>query len=291
MIRNTDLVLVGGMSRSGTTLLSSVLEAHPDVAGGAELIPGKVQSLGALRDALDMAVDLSDDLSQVSRHIKRRVDPQLGSLVMRCYRAGSDYQGLQTAIESMLSAGIVELDAFDERFAFAVMVIRQRMRAERRSVGSFKLNSPSVSAVLQDYSNAHVVCLIRHPCDVYDSHIRKNFGKSLSDVCRAWNNYSRAFIVAKQHFPDRVELIKYEDFVANPQDRLIELTERWPINFSERMIHYEQHDSKILQSRHPNTEQLSKGIYVERAARLVSADEQEEVLNACKEMLAAFDYQ
>lgn len=258
--RDEKLVLVGGMSRSGTTLLSCVLDAHPAIAAGAELIPTDIPDLAKLREAIEAALSESDDFSLTGRHVRKHYDKALGGFVTRCYRAGSSADDVLATIDHFLEQGHQSVDQFEDRFFLAVNVIDRRRQREDKEFGSFKANTPTLLPVLSQYPNAYIICLVRHPADVVHSHFKNDFGRTSDQICTAWVRYIKAFEDARSQFGDRVAIVKYEDFVADPEAILGDLFEMIPLEMDARMLKYEETDSKILNSRHPNTDTLKRGI-------------------------------
>ncbi len=248
------------MSRSGTTLLSCVLDAHPSIAAGAELIPTDIPDLTQLRDVVEKALEESADFSETGRYIRRNIDKAMGSNVVRCYRAGATASDLLETIDQFLDSGLRSVTSFEDRFSFAVAIIERRRQREGKRFGSFKLNTPTLLPVLETYPAAFVVCLVRHPADVVHSHIKNNFGKPAAQICKAWLRYLRSFESACDQFGDRVAVIKYEDFVAEPEEVLASIFDLLPIDMDARMLNYQEADSRILNSRHPNTDTLRRGI-------------------------------
>jgi hypothetical protein len=253
------LILVGGLSRSGTTLLSAALDAHSRISAGAELIPTAVPDLKQLRAVLLDALSKNDDFSFTGRHIRQNFERGQGSFVTRCYRAGASANDVVAAIDAMLSAGKLTAIDFPDRFALAVQVIEQRRINEGTEYGSFKINTPSLVPVLGRYPQAYIVCLVRHPAAVVMSHINNDFGKTTEQVCGAWLNYLKSFYRARNAFGDRVIIIRYEDLISNPRAALTGVFRALPLEMDERMLRYNEVDTKILQSRHPNTDQLRRG--------------------------------
>ena len=253
------LVLIGGLSRSGTTLLSAALDAHPRISAGAELIPAAVPDLARLRAALVETLTEDPDFSVAGRALRARLDAAQGSFVARCYRAGATPEDLLDTLDAAIAQGRTEATAFPDRFALAAAVIGRRRAREATECGSFKINTPSLVPVLESYPGATVVFMLRHPAAVVASHLRNDFGKTPEAICDAWLNYLVSFARAKARFPDRVAALRYEDLVADPRAALTEIFRILPVAMDESVLRYHEGDTRILSSRHPNTEQLRGG--------------------------------
>lgn len=262
-LEDTALILVGGVSRSGTTLLSSVLDAHPQISAGAELIPSPVTDLRLLGRLLQKSLASSDDFSLAGRRVRIDGEPVLGSILTRCYRAGIVADDVFKTIDRFLNHRRSSIIQFLDRLSFAVDLIARRVNREGTRFGSFKLNSPSVLPVLENYPNAYLLCMVRHPLDVIDSHLRNNFGKTPVEICKAWRNYGNAFGKALKLSPNRTNVLRYEDLVERPEKYLEIAFQMLPIEFSDRILRFHETDSNILKSRHPNTAQLRRGFFTD----------------------------
>lgn len=258
----TNLILVGGLSRSGTTLLSAVLDAHPDIAAGAELIPKPDTQLAGLAADIKRSRELADDFCVAGKLL--RADGGNGdhaSILTRCYRAGLSSGDAEETVAEFLNAGVGSLQSFKERLFFAVALMSKRASREKAAFGSFKLNAPNIGEPLDWLPETYVIALVRSPIDVVESHLRNNFPKTATQICDAWVRYCKAFRDAQRAQPDRMTCVRYEDLVSAPQDTLVSVFEKLPLEMHEETLKFHRADSAILRSRHPNTDSLREGFF------------------------------
>jgi len=281
----TPLVLVGGMSRSGTTLLSAVLDAHPDVSAGAELIPVPIPDLAEFARVYREARDITDDFAFVGRTMRRMDEPALGGIVTRTYRAGLSVEQFESVLNDLRAEGQSECVEFMHRLDFAVRLIAARVAEEAVKFGSFKLNSPSMLPVLKHYVNARVLFLVRHPTAVAHSQLTKGFSSDAMKVCEIWQKYVTAAQLAENKFPSRFAIVRYEDLVEAPEVTLKGLFQRLSLPFSVDMLKYQDHKSAIFESRHPNTEQLVQG-FQRSGVEINRAELSDEVVGAVRSISA-----
>src|SRR5688500_6321067 len=91
VVDSSPMLFPCGMSRSGTTLLATVLDAHSQVSMGYELIPPVLPSPVELAAALERGLELSGgDFAAAGKALRKAGEDQAGLFMTRCYRAGID---------------------------------------------------------------------------------------------------------------------------------------------------------------------------------------------------------
>ncbi len=214
------MILVCGMSRSGTTLGATILDAHPDVAMGYELLPSGLGDLGAAADVLGEVVESGLAFGRVADALKGRGLLGLAKFVKLARRALVEPDRLVGVIREVARLG-GEPDDLAVRAALSVGVARIKREITGAEVAGFKLNAPSIGVfdgALRGMGVEGVyVMMTRDPRDVYASHAAHGFGKTREQVCAAWNGYLGRFLAFKDANPERVcELVRYEDLVCDP---------------------------------------------------------------------------
>lgn len=202
---STRPIFVVGFQRSGTTLLQSLLGAHPGIAAPPELHYW-------FRVALPSAAwgDLRDDAV-----LRRAVDVALDPPVPMLETAGFDPDRVfaRAAAGTRDHAGV--LRAIMEDFA-------ERQGARRWSEKS-PGQPPGIAA--RWFPDSQLVHIVRDPRPTVASNVAAPWGEHNPWVlARRWRRFTgEALAVGARLGPDRYLRIRYEDLVADPDDVLREV--------------------------------------------------------------------
>lgn len=257
ILTEDPMVLVGGMSRSGTTLLATVLDSHPDIVCGAELLPGEMPPASELLRALDKAMQLADgDFSEAGRDLRRDGDKSTGVFFTRCFRAGVNEPELRAALEEVESITPGAITRLSGRLGLAQRIMAKRASREKAGLYGCKYPSAAVDSALKHLPGSYFVGIVRDPLDVILSHQKRGFDKTVSEICAAWNNYSRKYREFCERHPERAVTIRYEDLVRAPRRTLKKLFEILPVEMNEQIFDFYRSQSPIHAGHHPNAERL-----------------------------------
>jgi len=169
-------VHVCGMSRSGTTLVTTMLDAHPSVSMGYELMPADLPSVSDLLRAVRDARSATDGSARrVGNHLKDAGFPSAGVFVKRAARACVEPDAFVEMLESLRDAGVTALDGMAERRLISREVVRRKMRVEGTSIGGHKIGADLAGPMLRDEPDAVIVFVIRDPRDVAASQQSRGF--------------------------------------------------------------------------------------------------------------------
>lgn len=259
-------VFAYGMSRSGTTLLTAILDSHPQVSMGYELMTKGID------DASDAAAQIleshPDDARACSAELEQRGLGQVGVLVHRADRALVTPTELAGVLRAQAESGHRNLGSFADRARLASAIVDLKSLKEETSVTGFKLNAPQIGPFDKLMNgDATYVYILRDPRDVWRSHIENDFGRTAAEVANTWTNYLRTFESFARRHPDRCHLVRYEDLVASPTESLDALCVAIGIPRASTMDRFNESKASVLRGGHANSENLQKEFFTSSVGR------------------------
>ena len=290
-IDDAPMLFVCGMSRSGTTLLATIFDAHGEIAMGSELIPGPGLVLAEVCDALEHGLELaSGDFAQAGAALRSAGRREHGLVLTRCARAGLSAQQTRDALAALRAEGLEQTGDFPDRMRMAWRLIRERGLAERAALFGFKLNTPALAASHAMFPNARFVSIVRDPRDVVASQRKRGFDRTTEEICKAWMTYTKAAEAMAAKHPDVASLTRYEVLVSEPQDELARIFDVLPVDLEESVFAFASSGSAVFRG-HPNAEQLRRGFFdssVGTWRETLTDGEAAQIESACGRRMAAY---
>jgi len=192
-------VFVGGLDRTGTSLMYALLASHPSIAMTRRTnwwtyFHGR---FGDLAD--DANLDrLLDTMMRYRRH--RKLEPDRERL-RREFREGSpEYARL-----------------------FALLESHHAERLGRHRWGDKSLHTErSADTVFAEFPDAHLIHMVRDPRDRYSSVIKrwKKVRGGVGSGTAAWLASIRLGEHNSERYPDRYRMVRYEDLAARPEETM-----------------------------------------------------------------------
>ena len=294
VISESKMVFPCGMSRSGTTLLATILDSHSCVSMGYELIPPPLPAPVELVATLEEGLLLSDgDFSLCGKALRETPKSQEGLFFIRCHRTGLDEKILRELLIRMHETGHGEVSTFRDRLHMAWVVAEASAKLRGCDRYGYKLNIPSVGKAYELFPNGRLVYILRDPRDVVTSHIQRKFDRTIPEICKAWCNYIDSFERFVDQTPSAGMVIRYEDVVSNPQTVLPAMLSF--LDLAEEKSVFEFHKSKagVHTFGHPNAENLKKGFFTSSISRWKSELEHskiDEIENLCASGIQKYGY-
>ena len=191
-------IFIGGLYKSGTSLLRAMLSRHSNIAGGLETFWFDLDFEGRAR--LDQSVRHWDGT---------RIEP-LEKHIMRL----SDYFDLDMPTVSELARNSTCAEEFIDRFmsGYAALI------SKKRWVEKTPANVLHIERIFRCWSTASFIHIVRDPRDVYSSNVTRAGKYSEPDVfARLWIKFITAYKDAeKSDSPDSFMEVRYEDLVLEP---------------------------------------------------------------------------
>lgn len=294
IISNQKLVLIAGMSRSGTTLLTTVMDSHPDIVCGAELLPSFNETVSDVLHTIDNVMPtINHDFSQLGKYLREHGRKDVGLFFVRCHRAGLTANDVVTALSKLSDIQNIPIETLENRARIANALIQIRAFRENAAMYGFKYTSSAPEVAATYFPNAKIICIIRDPYDVLLSHQKRNFTKSTENVCKSWTTFSKKYRDYSKNHPDKCYVVRYEDLVSQPRRVLRKVFEFLGLDLKEEIFKFYESDSPIHRGFHPNSEQLSKNFSSEGvgAGRTqLTSEDMNQVSNICASEIDEYGY-
>ncbi len=255
-------ILIGGEGRSGTTLLSLVLNAHPEIACGPELHFRGPMNLGRyVLELLDRRRDLDEDGWEA---LRRDPDSYPGfHFVNRCLRCGIDPETLRGLVVAARETTGGELETFPDRGCLVEAIGERMRRTQSASRWGIKVMTDLriIDRYIECWPGAVVVHLVRDGRDVAASQLRDHRGWGYADVRTAAERWSRMLgVVDRLAEALPVVELRYEDLVRDPESALRPLFARLDLEWHVDCARHEIGDHALYRHpyRHPSIESVRR---------------------------------
>ena len=288
------IVFVCGMSRSGTTLLCTILDSHTNISMGYELISPPINSVAKLKSTLKKALEESGgNLPKAGKAIQKAGEKETGKFIARCHRAGIYTKDLVSILEELDKKNIHNLTFMKTRLTLASLIVQKAMLKKKADFCGFKYSSASYELGRRLFPGALFIFIARNPKDVAASHIERKFGHTIPRICKAWIHNVDRFLKFNNRHPEISRIIRYEDLVSKPQETFNKIFEIIPLEIEENLINFQNSNASIYKSSHPNTSKLKQGFFTSSIGRWekdLSRQNSELIVRYCKKYMPQLGY-
>lgn len=290
-------ILVGGDGRSGTTLLSVVLDSHPDVWMGQELhFRGPVDLGPHVIDCIDRLEANDPSVMGKALYANETYRPGV-QFVRRVVRCGFEWPELRSSVEAAMAATGTDLAALADRCALMAELGRRGARRAGKARWGFKImreiQGPEVYA--DAWPRASFVHIIRDGRDVAASQMLDHASWGYKDIDTAATGW--ATLIARSRAKSRgkyVEL-RFEDLVREPRVAGPKLLDDLGLLRTDAILAHEtqSHDFFGTKVRHPSRDAVMRPLNTAVVGRYRSDLSAEQIARfeaAAGETLAALGY-
>lgn len=219
-------IVVGGASRSGTTLTTAIFDAHPEVAMAFEAVPRAFDHdltfyIGLCKDLIqEFGEESAGVLAPQSQFgkIQKRVnmtEKWFGNWVRLSRRSGVGLAGVVEVLEELVAMGHPRIEDNDTRVIAARLIAeRKQAVAQKPAVG---VKSAAYLPFVDHFPNVYHVVIMRDPRDALASWRRLEWReRSAEEHARRW---CALFEKYRKKVPaDRLVTIRYPDWAGGDQD-------------------------------------------------------------------------
>lgn len=288
------------MSRSGGTLMATVLDAHRDIAMSYEvyehlLAPAEGET-DAVQNRIDMIQSAMGGITFLkNRKLKKISDSNLQKFVFRALRAGIEPETLIELMQSHKRKG-GDFSTFGDRMDFVEQVGLAKAKREGKANWGTKIGS------VQDklhalWPDSYFLFMQRDGRDVAASRRTVGeFGQGIEHIAGAWRDQIRRFMEFANRAGVNAHIVRYETLTTDPRSELEKITQFLGLPWDDRLMSFHDQDLTIYKNPtgHLSRDQVNRPINTSslgRWKRDLTADEVAAFESEAGELLAELGYE
>jgi len=227
-----NLFFITGRGRSGSWLLKSIFDAHPNICVAPESL-----------------------FIETLYHKYVKIEKWTNKIKESFYQDLVEERRLEIWWKldlNLLKKSILEADE-DLNYAQMCLIPYQvyAIQNERKNLLILGDKNPGYSLRLNEllklFPKAQVIALIRDPRDNVASYTKVEFDLNNEiALAQRWNLYNNALLDAKERFGARVSFFKFEDLIANPEETLNAMCLHLNIPFNKNMLTFYQNPKNVF---------------------------------------------
>ena len=279
-----------GLSRSGGTLLVTLLDASSEMAMSYELYPNLLEDSRLSSHEIEKTIELLKP--HKGRGFAKAIEGSLATYLNRLHRGGVSPADAIDLLEAHVKSG---LDFTTSAACFAFMgrcADLKRCRELKPRWGMKCLNN--YADYLQAYPFAKFLNMVRDPRDVLASSLKNQMrNRTIDSVATGWINTHTKFEEMEQIQPNTFKTVIYEDLVTRPRQTLVAICEFLEMDFEQDMLSHENKNLTIFSASHLSKERVASGIDSSSIGRWredLGLGQVEELESLCASMMGRYGY-
>ncbi|KFX22322.1 sulfotransferase family protein [Pectobacterium betavasculorum] len=272
-VLTSNPVLLGGENRSGTTLLSVILDSHSDLVVGPELDFTEPVNLGPhILEACNF-IDINE--KSLIGATKESVDPEWFDgvhFIIQCERFGLDRDDLRNLVNNAMSACGSELSSMNDRCHLidSIGELRRQQTGAKRWGLKLQRRIKDVKNYAAIWPNADFIHIIRDGRDLAASHLKTVPEWGYQTTEEAAHGWLEIVANAYRSAPNaRYQEIRYEDLVMTPQIVIKQMIDFIGLKWDDALLRHSDLSHSLFEKPwgHPSAEAASKPVYTGRNGR------------------------
>lgn len=259
-------IFVRGLSRSGGTLVVTLLDAHPVIAMSYELYPtllevnqGEPAQLLRVAEAIDRAWSMRQAVSRLG-------DRGLKTFLSRCPRGGLDYHAFAAVLTQHAEAGD-GLSTSEERLRLIARCCRSKMNREGKSRWGLKCNN-RYSDYLALWPDAYFINILRDGRDVLASQLRTgSFKNTPAEVGASWAATHRRFRQLREDPAVKALEVRYETLTEKPESEVRTICDFLEVPFDPTVLDFHRKKLTIFGTSHLSMDRISVPVDTSKIGR------------------------
>ncbi len=283
---------VCGYSRSGTTLLATILDSHPQISMGYELVPSGLPPLP--RAAALVREALAEDPSDPAAALRREpATADLGLFVIHALWVRVGPEELAALLEAEASAGRADASGTRRAARLAMAVVERKREKEGAGLTGFKVQTSRFGVFHRAFPDSAFLGIVRDPRDVVASQQGRGFQRSVERIATHWRDYYDRFSRFSRLHPGRTLVVRYEDLVTDPEPQFARIFGLLGLPYGDEVRRYWESKASIHGTRQNNAPAVGRQPFTSSVSRwredLALAD-LPTVVRVCRRARARFGY-
>lgn len=268
-------IFVRGISRSGGTLMATVLDAHPQVAMCYEIYQHLLAPPQGVQDnasrflaELDAAVCKGGPFGRRSPLAEIK-DRDLRTFAARAVRAGSDHSILRSMLEQHTAAGY-DFSTFKDRMFFIEQLAVLKMEREAKEHWGSKIASVYAELAELYPDSSYFLYMLRDGRDVAASRKKVgSFDQSIDHIARNWERQAQKFQRFSEQPGVRARFVRYERLTLDPEGELRQITDFLGLPWDDRLLSFHDQNLTIYRNAtgHLSAQQVAQPINTSSVGR------------------------
>jgi hypothetical protein len=287
-------VFVRGVSRSGGTLLVTILDAHPEIAMSYELYPTLLASEEGKEIKIKKLIKILHKAKNIISAARKIKTKSLRTFILRCLRGGLDNKVLAKLFQQFVDNG-QDFSDISSQLRFIEKCSIEKMINMKKSRWGLKC-SDQFDAYVRMWPNAYFLNVIRDGRDVAASQLNTgSFNKTPVEIAEEWVATLRRFreLIADPYV--NAYEVFYEKLVSQPKEEVKKICEFLNVPYDSSMLDFFQKDLTIYSGPvgHLSIKRISKPIdtsMVGRWRKDLNEIQLEEFYSVARKTMVEFGY-
>ena len=283
-------------SRTGGSLVATILGVHRDLSFGYEIFPDKLAKDEDTSLTVGQIIELLETHRADSDEVWIGNIPQSFFLVFcaRTRRCGITLDELLGVFRDHAGPDLL-LDSDDRRLDLIDEILQFQMHKYGKKRWGSKMNA-DLNLLYRRHPDARFLMMVRDGRDVLDSRLKVgNFQTNANETAHDWVDSIENFEGFLARSGAHGMLIKYEQLVEDPTSILTEILNLCELDFYPEIIHYEENDIHLLKAPHGHlsAKQIAEGLNSKSIGRHIGSLSVEDLAtfeSIAADTLARFGY-
>jgi hypothetical protein len=290
MTRIPDPVFVRGLSRSGGTLMCTLLDAHADIAMSYELYPNLLDT-SPDADLEELATQIAKARTNKALH---QVAPtkHFAIYVARCERGGLSYGDFARLLRQVVHEGHTLADMHGRMRLTELCGLEKMSRLGKRHWG-MKCNN-AYDDYLAIWPQAYFIDMLRDGRDVLASQLNTgSFGHTPAQVADSWRKTHRNFQALIDRGDVKARFVRYEHLTSDPEPELRAICAFLNLEFDSAMLRHHELDLTVFKTNHISRDRVASMIDTTKIGRWqadLTPDQLSEFMKVAGDDLKRHDY-
>jgi hypothetical protein len=240
-------IFVRGLSRSGGTLMCTLLDCHKDVAMCYEQYPNLLEIDNSVNE-----FEFIEKIINSSNMIEARKQcptEKFGIYLIRYERGGFNHKDFAKHWRQIIEENLT-LKSAEGRFRMMEICGIEKMRRFKKFCWGMKFLG-NYENFLQRWDGAIFINVLRDGRDVMASQLATLKGERTPEsIAKGWVKTHERFAQFMKKYPKKAYLIRYENLVKKPEYELKKLCHFIDLEFDRSMLNHYQSKLTIFQANH-----------------------------------------